>query len=75
MQDINEKRAEMWISIPPSPPFQTLSFGQTKLLTHGNSLFQALTLWGLVKVNNCVTQWRWVPRMSSCSSSFGKVNP
>ena len=43
MQDIDEKRAEMWIGIPPPPPlFQTLSFGQTKLLTHENSLFQAL---------------------------------
>ena len=39
MQDIDEKRAEMWIGIPP---FQTFSFGQTKLVTHENSLFRAL---------------------------------
>ena len=42
MQDIDEKRAEMWIGIPPPLLVQTLSFGQTKLLTHENSLFQAL---------------------------------
>lgn len=40
MQDIDEKRAAMWIRIPTL--FQTLSFGQTKLLTYGNSLFWAL---------------------------------
>lgn len=42
MQDIDEKKSRNVYRDAPPPLFQTLSFGQTKLLTHENSLFRAL---------------------------------
>ena len=50
-----KKEQKCGLGSPPPTPLPDTLFGQTKLLTHGNSLFQALREWGLVKVKNCVT--------------------